>query len=505
MRAARTPEVVVAVDQGTSCTKAIAIDTDGQVVARAAVPVGRHDPRPGFVEQDPAELYASVVQAVNEVLPQEGTVAAIGLSNQRESAVVWDRRNGEAVGPLLGWQDRRTARKARELAADGAAATVTAATGLPLDPMFSALKIQWLLDQVDPSRVRSRAGELAVGTLDSWLLFKLSGRHQIEVGNASRTCLLNIARADWDPELLELFNIPAQALPEVVPSTTATAVSGSVPLARPGLSVTAVLGDSHAALFAQQVSALERAVKITHGSGSSMMAPLGAELPAADGRRTALARTIAWGRGDTREYALEGTILSTGATLLWAAGLLGLSLEELDEQARSVSTSEGAVIVPAFAGLGAPWWDEQAEAVLTGFGLGTTPAHLARAAFDSLVQQSEDLIAAAEAEMGRPIRSVRVDGGPSRNDWLMQEQADLSDRTVQRNNFPELSALGAASMAGLVAGVWDETELRERIADVTEFSPAEGYAEERAARRTRWKGAIERARHRPTGTETEDL
>jgi glycerol kinase len=482
--------VVVAVDQGTSATKVVVVDVHGRVVGRSAVPVGRADPRPGWVEQDPAEIRDSVAAAVTAALAGlDADVRGVGLSNQRESAVIWDRRTGEPLGPVLGWQDRRTAPRAAALQGD--VERIRASTGLPLDPMFSALKLGWLLDEAD-AHDAARRGDVAVGTIDSWLLHTLTGEHRIEAGNAARTQLLALDTLAWDPALLDLFGVPAACLPEVVRSDAPSAPIRTVPALGGDVRVHGVLGDSHAALYAHGVRG-PGPVKATHGTGSSIMGLLGPEAgaPIADG----LVRTLAW-LADEPAFAFEGTILSSGATVLWLAQVLDLDPGRLGELAATVDDSHGVDLVPAFAGLGAPWWDDAAVAVLSGFGLGTTPAHLARAAVESIALQTEDLLDAVEARLGVPVSVLLADGGPTRNDALMQLQADLGRRAVERSDVAELSATGAAHLAGVSCGLWTADECARLPRERTSFAPAPD-ADRAAARRERWRGAVARARLRP--------
>ncbi|MBM9476922.1 hypothetical protein JL107_10735 [Nakamurella flavida] len=494
--------VVVAVDQGTSATKAVVVDEAGEILGRASVRVGRSDPRPGWVEQDPAEIRDSVVTAITTALDTVPgvEVRGLGLTNQRESALIWDRQTGEPLGPMLGWQDRRTAGRVATLRERGWDTRIRASTGLPVDPMFSALKLGWLLDEIDPTREQARSGQLAVGTVDSWLLFSLTGEHRIEAGNAGRTQLLNLDRFRWDDELLELFDIPAACLPEIVPSGAASAPITGVPGLPAGVRVHGVLGDSHAALYAHGVRGPGQ-VKVTHGSGSSVMglsgsASAGAVPDPADG---GVVRTLAWADPEP-VFAVEGTILSTGATVLWLAKLLDSDPARLAALAAGTGTAHGVNLVPAFAGLGAPWWDEQAVATVSGFGLGTSAADLARAAFESIALQTEDLLAAVETRVGTPVDTVLADGGPAQNDWLMQTQADLSRRHLLRSNIAELSATGAAHLAGLGCGLWTADECLDMPRDRTAFEPALD-AETAAERRRSWRDAVARSRFRPAPQE----
>ncbi|CAM3627934.1 FGGY family carbohydrate kinase [Occultella aeris] len=474
--------VIVAIDQGTSATKAVALDGAGRVRGSVTSPLGQSHPRPGWVEQDANAILAGVCSAVAEVVAQvEEPLLGLGLSSQRESALLWDTRTGEPLGPMLGWQDRRTA---------GAAAGLVAVTdevrersGLPIDPMFSALKLAWLLDEVDPDRSRSARGEIAAGTVDSWLVHALTGEHRIEIGNASRTQLLNLATGAWDERLLEIFGVPAAVLPRVVASTEPTR-----PIARfGGARIHAVLGDSHSALYAHGVRE-SGAVKVTYGTGSSVMGLL-----AGDGRIPAgLVGTIAWQLGDApHRLAFEGNILATGATMAWLSRLLGRPVADLAALARTAPAEHGVHLVPAFAGLGAPYWDPGAGAILTGFDLGTDAAVLARAGAESIAQQVEDVLAAADA--AGPVTDVLADGGPSGDDWLMQLQADVSGRGVHRSARESLSAYGVGLVAAEALGLSIPPD-----AGATTFTPALP-AEQAGRRRDAWRRAVRLARATPSG------
>ncbi len=471
--------VTIAVDQGTSATKGLAVDERGVVVARATATLSQSHPRPGWVEQDPTAILDSVHTVVRSLLHGlERPVAGVGFSTQRESAVAWDRETGRPLSPVLGWQDRRTADRALALAVD--AERIRRISGLPLDPMFSALKLSRILDDVDPDRTRARSGRIAMGTVDSWLLWSLTAEHRIEVGNASRTQLLDLATGEWSDELLEIFDIPRACLPELVTSDAPAnaPVFDRIPLR-------GVLGDSHAALYGHGVRT-PGLVKVTYGTGSSVMGLTDAIVTG-----PGLVGTIAWSTaagGIAR--AFEGNILATGATVQWLAQLLGSTPDQLDTLARTVSDTGGTDIVPAFAGLGAPWWDEQAVAIIAGLQLGTYPAHLARAAFESIALQIEDVLTAAEHEVGTALTTVLADGGPSRNSWLMQLQADLSGRIVARHDGADLSALGAGRLAAVTAGLIDHDALASSAH--TDFIPDPTF--DSAERRRRWAAAIERSR-----------
>jgi glycerol kinase len=491
--------LILAVDQGTSSTKALLVDARGGVVARAVAPVSEQQPRPGWVEQDAAELWQSVRAAARDCIDPAlaHRIEAVGLSTQRESLVLWDRRSGEPLGPLVSWQDQRTTARCRDLLAAGVAPLVRSASGLPLDPMFSALKAAWLLDTYDPGRRRASAGELCLGTVDSWLLSRSGGDHVIEVGNASRTQLLNVDSRQWDSGLLDLFAVPAQVLPRVVTSC------GDFPGARgldpvpDGTPVRAVLGDSHAAMFAH-AGWRPGVVKATYGTGSSVMAlgddALESSRPPAAGADHGLCRSVAWDlTGPT--VAVEGNIRAAGRTLTWLADLFGVAEQVLLDEA--AATAGRVQFVPAFGGLGAPWWEPDAQAVLAGLTLDTRRGELVTAALQAVAHQVEDVVAAIAATIGG-VRELLCDGGLTRSSRLMQMQADLSGRRVARSAEPDLSCLGAADAAGLAAGVWSLADLGRRPRPATEYHPATDAAT-RAAGRARWRATVDLARRPVAG------
>jgi glycerol kinase len=485
--------IVVSVDQGTSSTKAVAVDADGSILATATVSVGQAHPAPGWVEQDAVEIAESVDAALHAVAEQLGShrlqVGALGLSTQRESAVIWDRRTGEPLGPVLGWQDRRTRDRAEALSEADHDELVRGTTGLPIDPMFSALKFEWLLDAVDPDRSRSARGEIALGTVDSWVLARATGEHRIEAGNASRTLLMDLTTVDWSEELLEFFRIPRSALPRITASNEPSATYSAGTEFAPACRFTGVLADSHAALYAHGATA-PGDVKVTYGTGSSIMG-----IADTSATPAGLVRTLAWHDG-TPTYAFEGNILSTGATLVWLSNLFGISTGELSALAERVPADHGVELVPAFAGLAAPWWDERAQGIITGLTLGTDRDVLARAAMESVVLQIEDVLSAVDAEAPRRLARVFVDGGPTANGWLMQLQADFGQRVLIRSDVPELSALGAAHLAGVSAGIWSAQDIAALARPGTEFRPRLD-PEAAATRRASWLAAIARSRRSP--------
>jgi glycerol kinase len=483
--------LVLSIDQGTSATKAVVVDETGTIRRRASASLAQHFPRPGWAEQDPMEIWASVQKAVKDCLEglDPAQVVAVGLSTQRESTVLWERTTGKPLGPVLGWQNTRGAELCATLRAAGHADRVRAITGLPLDAMFSASKAAALLDEFDSDRSRGRAGELCLGTVDSWLLWQLGGRHLIEAGNAARTLLLDISSRQWDPWLLDLFGVPAEILPEVVPSTGPFVNAGNLDPLPPIVPVAGVLGDSHAALFAH-AGWRPGQIKVTYGTGSSVMGVTTSTQTASSG----VARTIGW-ELDAPCYALEGNIRSSGATLVWLARLFDSTPDQVAAQV--ADSTNGVTIVPAFTGLGAPWWDDQARGLISGLSDSTQLPHLARAALEAIAFQIEDVVAAVEAE-AEPIHVILADGGPSANRVLMQLQADTSGRQVASSQVSELSALGAAHVAGLGVGLWSMADLDALPRDRVHYTPAAEKVE-REARQRRWHTAVVAARSLPTG------
>jgi glycerol kinase len=444
-------------------------------------------------------MWASVVEAARECLAAAGGshIVAIGISNQRESAVVWERRSGAPVGPAITWQCRRTAAFCDDLRRRGLAEMVAQRSGLQLDPLFSASKIRWLLDHTPDGPARAAAGDLCAGTVDSWLLWNLTGGavHATDAGNASRTQLLNLAACAWDRDLLEAFGVPEACLPAVRPSSGifgVTAGGGPWPA---GVPVASLAGDSHAALFGHAAFA-PGAVKATYGTGSSLMSPTAGLVASRHG----LSSTIAWAEPEGVRYALEGNITNTGGTVDWLAGLLGLSggAAQVAELAASVPDSGGVYLVPAFAGLGAPHWDAGARGLLCGLTRGSTPAHAARAAIESIAFQVHDVFGAMRRDAGLEAPALFSDGGASRNDALMQFQADLVDCPVERSGSADLSAIGAAWLAGLATGFWrDHEELRALPRPTTRFEPRMPAAR-REAMLAGWRDALTRARSTPS-------
>jgi glycerol kinase len=489
--------LILAVDQGTTNSKAILVDRRGRIVAQAARPVDIQYPRPGWVQQDADLIWQTVRECIDECLISAGEpeLIALGISNQRESGVAWDRASGEPIGPVVTWQCRRSADLCGSLRDEGRDVEIRRRTGLPVDPMFTAGKLRWLLDAATDGQARAAAGEVCVGTVDSWLLWNLTGgsEHRTDVSNASRTQLLDIDRARWDPLLLEAFGVPMQAMPEVLPSSAVFGQTTAIGVLRAGVPIGALVGDSHAAMFGH-AGFTEGFVKATYGTGSSLMTPTPERLTSASG----LASTIAWGL-DSVMYALEGNIYVTGAAVQWLADFVGLAgPAEVARMAESASSSEGVYLVPAFVGLGAPYWDDGARGQVSGLTRGSTLTHLARAVIDSIAYQVADVFEAMQSATGQPLRVLLADGGVTRNDQLMQFQADILGLPLQRNNTPELSAMGAAYLAGLATGVWSSPdEIAELPRSIDLFEPAMGV-DERERLYGGWKDAVARTRHHPT-------
>jgi glycerol kinase len=449
---------VVAIDAGTTGVRAVAVGEDGRTGATSYRELRQHYPRPGEVEHDPDEIWDAVLATVTDVAAGlDGPVAALGITNQRETVVAWDRRTGRPRHRAIVWQDRRTAARCRRLEDDGHLPLVRHQTGLVLDPYFSASKIEWLLGE----GAVAADGGLALGTVDSWILWNLTrGRvHATDPSNASRTMLFDIRRQAWSPELCALFGVPMAALPEVLPSSGRLAVidvpgRGTTRGAR--VPVSGIAGDQQAALFGQACFEPGTA-KNTYGTGSFVLVNAGEECPEpAEGLLT----TVAWALGtDPPVYALEGAVFVTGAAVSWLRDGLGIIAEVSDVEALAASVRDtgGVYLVPAFAGLGSPWWDPWARGTIVGLTRGVGRAHLARAALEAMAYQTRDVVEAMAAATGRPVTGLRVDGGASVNDLMLQFQADQLQVPVARSAATETTALGAAFLAGLAEGVWSST------------------------------------------------
>jgi len=444
---------ILAIDQGTTNTKALLVGQDGGIIARASRPMSLSHPQSGWAEQNAEHIWASVVAVIDDLLAAAPgvAVAALAISNQRETIVAWNADTGRPVAPAISWQCRRSSDLCARLKAEGHEAFVTERSGLGLDPLFPAAKLAWLLETQPEITDLVARDKLRAGTIDTWLLwnFTRGAVHATDPSNASRTQLLNLRTRAWDPELAAVFGVPLSILPAIAPSDARFgAVAAGVTGLEPGTPIHAILGDSHAALFGH-AQAAPGAVKATIGTGSSIMAATDEPVASSHG----LSSTIAWTQDKTCVYALEGNITVSGQAAAFATQLLGLADEQaLTDLARSVETSDGVVFVPALAGLGAPHWHDRARGLISGMSLGTRPAHVAHAAFEAIALQIADVVAAMEADLGRTLSEIRVDGGAARNDFLLQLLADLMDRTVIRRHSPEASALGVARMAAQALG-----------------------------------------------------
>lgn len=449
-----TDALILAIDQGTTNSKALLVAPSGRVLHQASTPNLVTYPQPGWAEQSAIALVEGVKSVIAEVVAKAGTenIAGIAISNQRESVLVWDAATGEPIGPLVIWQCRRSATKCDALRAAGHADVIEAKTGLPLDPLFPAAKIAWLLDNTPGARARAQAGELRVGTVDSWLLWTLTGGkvHATDHSNASRTQLFNTDTLAWDPELCAFFDVPQTLLAEVKPSDSRFGVTAEgVTVLPAGTPILAMIGDSHAALFGHGVRT-PGTVKATYGTGTSLMALTPSRVRSTHG----LSSTIAWCQNGRVQHALEGNISVSGQTAAFAAELLGLAdASALSGLAETVPDSNGVAFVPALVGLGAPYWRADARGTITGLSLGTKPAHLARAALEAIAFQVADVYSAMEKDMGSPLGELRADGGASRNALLMQFQSDILGRPVAAAAAAEVSAIGAAALAYSCLGI----------------------------------------------------
>lgn len=492
---------ILALDQGTTSSRAILFDSAGAIAAVAQKEFQQLYPQAGWVEHDPTEILTSQLSCAVEALGKVGArprdVAAIGITNQRETVIVWERATGKAIHPAIVWQDRRTAAQCKALEDSGAGESVSAKTGLVLDPYFSATKVKWILDHVEGARARAERGELAFGTVDCWLVWHLTSghKHVTDVTNASRTLLFNVVKGEWDQDLLKLFGIPESMLPEVVWSCErvgeVTTSLGPVP-GLDGVAIAGIAGDQQAALFGQLCWSAGEA-KNTYGTGCFLLQNIGTEFMRS---RHKLITTVAASPQKRLEYAFEGSIFIGGAVVQWLRDnlkLIGAS-SDVEALAASVPDTGGVFFVPAFVGLGAPHWDAHAAGMLIGLRRDTGPGQIARAALEAIAFQVADVLEAVHSETGAPLQALRVDGGAAVNDLLMQFQADILGVPVVRPRVTETTALGAAYLAGLATGFWPSPDaLRaERKGDVR-FEPKMNAAE-RSDRRSRWQKAVERAK-----------
>jgi glycerol kinase len=499
-------ECILAVDQGTTGTTALVLDAEGAIRGRGYCPVGQHYPSPGWVEHDPLDLWQSVRSAAGRAIEAAGgapgDLRALGITNQRETTLLWERASGRPVCRALVWQCRRTAELCAALRAEGLEELARERTGLLLDPYFSGPKVKWLLDADSEFRARAERGELAFGTVDSWLVWNLTGgkAHVTDASNASRTLLLNLDSAVWDPDMLEALTVPAAVLPRVVDSSGVVGETAAGDPFPAGLPISGLAGDQQAALFGQGCFSPGSA-KNTYGTGCFLLVQAGEQRPRPP--RGILA-TIAWRIAGVTSYATEGSVFVAGAAVQWLRDELGIieSAAETDSLARSVPDTGGVTVVPAFVGLGAPYWDPHTRGTIVGLTRGTSRAHLARAVLESIAHQVADVVAAMEDGGAADVHELRVDGGAAENDFLMQFQADLLDLPVIRPRSLETTAVGAALLAGLGVGLYPSLEeLAHRQPPARVFRPG-ATDEARLRSREEWRRAVACARSWGQGPET---
>jgi glycerol kinase len=490
------PSYILALDQGTTSSRAIVWNARGEIVSSAALEFAQHYPRPGWVEHDPEEIWSSQLATAKAALRQARVeprdVRAIGITNQRETTVVWEKGTGRPLANAIVWQCRRSAEMCEVLKREGHEPFFRERTGLTVDAYFSGTKVRWLLDEIPGLRARAQKGEVLLGTIDSWLLYRLTGGrvHATDYSNASRTLLYNIHRLDWDEEILRLLQVPREMLPQVRPSSGVFGEADPSILGE-AIPIAGIAGDQQAALFGQTCFETGSA-KNTYGTGCFVLVNTGEEA-----RRSAsgLLTTIAWGVDGKVEYALEGSVFVAGAAVQWLRDGLGIIREAAETQAmaREVKDNGGVYLVPAFVGLGAPYWDPYARGTIVGITRGTTRAHVARAALESIAYQTRDVIECMERDAGVSIPVLRADGGATANEFLMQFQADVLGRPVVRAAVAETTALGAAFLAGLATGVWrGRDDLLRQIKIGDRFDPAMD-PEERERLVACWRRAVERS------------
>ncbi|CAI8856372.1 FGGY family carbohydrate kinase [Kosakonia quasisacchari] len=492
--------IIIALDEGTTNAKAVALNAKGQVVAKCARPLSIETPREGWVEQSAEQLLEASLAVVRQVVDAVGAqnVAALAISNQRETAIGWYRASGQPLGPAITWQCSRTADFCHALREQGKEAVIKTTTGLPIAPLFSASKMRWLLDAIPNGSALAAQGEICLGTVDSWLLWHFTGGTAFccDYSNASRTQLFNLHSGDWDDAMLALFGIPRQALPQIRPSSGLFGHTQGLSGIPDGIPILAMIGDSHAALFAHGLGAAG-GVKATYGTGSSVMAPVAS----AQCDVKSLATTVAWHDGERLVYGLEGNIPHTGDAVAWMVESTGLNelpeaelAQALGTLPASVDSTLGVYFVPALTGLGAPWWDEHARGLIHGLSRGVKRAHLIRAALESITYQIADVVVAMRQHNAFSLNALMVDGGPTKNDWLMQYQADLLGCPVMRSDVAELSAMGAALLARKALLQVDNEQLRAFLPEHITFQPDMARHDRLQKRWFDWQNAVQLAR-----------
>jgi glycerol kinase len=492
-------DLLLAIDQGTTGSTALVMDKSGATIGRATREFRQHFPAPGFVEHDPEEIWQSVLESVKDALDAAGApadrIAAVGITNQRETTLVWERASGRPIHRAIVWQDKRTTPRCAELRAEGHLDRVRATSGLVLDPYFSGTKVAWILDNVEGARARADAGELAFGTIDSFLVWRLSGAakvHATDVTNASRTLLMSLETLAWDDAMLALFGVPRAVLPRIVGSAEQVAVTQGFPHLPDGVPIAGIAGDQQAALFGQACFEVGDA-KCTYGTGAFALVNIGARpLPS----RFGLLTTVAWKVGGEVAFALEGSAFIAGAAVQWLRDGLGVIAKapDIEALARSVPSSEGVTFVPALSGLGAPYWDPEARGLICGLTRGSTVGHIARATLEGVALEVGDLLGAMADDLGRPLGKLRVDGGAAANDLMMQFQADVSEVAIERPAELESTARGAAMLAGVGVGLFRTMAEAAGMSKVDRAFRVEMGAAARADHRARWADAIARTR-----------
>jgi glycerol kinase len=488
---------LLAIDQGTTGSTAIVVTLEGETLGKESVEFAQHFPQPGWVEHDPEQIWTSVGASVGGAIAEAGIdaadIAAIGITNQRETTLLWDRASGKPIFNAIVWQDRRTAGECDRLKASGAEALVRARTGLVIDAYFSGTKIAWILDHEKGARARAEKGELAFGTIDTFVVHRLTSGavHATDVTNASRTLLMDLAKLAWDDEMLAMFKVPRAVLPNIVPSAGLIGTTKGAGFLPDGIPITGIAGDQQAALFGQACFA-EGDVKCTYGTGAFALMNIGSTPTKS---KHGLVTTVAWQIGGKTTYALEGSAFIAGAAVQWLRDGLGLirTAADIEALARKVESSDGVAFVPALAGLGAPYWDQGARGTITGITRGTTAAHLARATLEGIAFEVWDLVNAMTADAGRPLNVMKIDGGASKNDLLAQFQADVAAVEVVRPMEIESTGRGAAMLAGVGAGLSDLGTAARMVKPDRSFKPAISTAD-RAAHLRRWEAAIARTR-----------
>jgi glycerol kinase len=489
-------DFILAVDQSTSGTKVLVVDRKGDILARCAKEHKQYYPSPGWVEHDPIEIYENVKGLLKSVVDRDEifrqNIKALAITNQRETALVWDKNTGIPVYNAIVWQCRRTSEICDEIKNNGFESIIKEKTGLMVDPYFSATKVKWILDNVEGAKEKAQKGELLFGNIDAWLIWKLTeGKvHATDYTNASRTLLFNIKTLDWDRELLDIFGIPESMLPEVKYSNDIFGNTSAGEIFETPIPISGIIGDSQGALFGQQCFE-EGLAKATYGTGSSLLMKIGDKYIES---KNGLVTAIAWGINGKVEYALEGIIHCSGDTLKWVKDNLGLfqNFSQVEQMINSVPDNQGVYVIPAFSGLGIPYWDTYARAAIIGMSRGSNKSHILRAAVESMAYQIRDAVEVIQCESGLSLKELRVDGGPTDNNFLMQFQADMLGAKVAKSAVAELSSMGSVYLAGLGVGIWQSMEDIKALRKTSEIFTPKMEEEARERYYSGWKNAVKR-------------